>query len=134
MRTRRLRCLIFDSYYDSYLGVVVTYPCVKDGTVKPGDSIKLMSTGAEFEVVEAGTLAPFGLQPTAEYLSAGDVGIFYGKHKDRFRDTRVGDTVTLSRRSGGRAAPRLPSGAVPMVYVGNISRRRREVQRPEGRA
>ena len=48
-----LKCLIFDSYYDSYLGVVV-YVRVKDGTVKAGDRIKLMSTGAEFDVVEVG--------------------------------------------------------------------------------
>jgi len=88
-----LKCLIFDSYYDSYLGVVV-YVRVKDGTVKAGDRIKLMSTGAEFDVVEVGSMEPFGLQKRAS-LSAGEVGYITASIK-YVGDTRVGDTITLA--------------------------------------
>ena len=67
-----LRCLIFDSYYDSYLGVVVNIRVV-EGTLRPGDRIKLMSTGAEFDVVDVGYMEPFGLNK-GEFLAAGEVG------------------------------------------------------------
>ncbi len=67
-----LRCLIFDSYYDSYLGVVVNIRVV-EGTIKKGDRIKLMHTGSSFEVVELGILSPFGLTPTTSF-AAGEVG------------------------------------------------------------
>ena len=67
-----LKCLIFDSYYDPYLGVVVNIRVV-DGEVRPGMTIKMMHTGATFEVIEVGTMAPFGLK-SAPLLSAGDVG------------------------------------------------------------
>ena len=88
-----LKALIFDSYYDSYLGVVV-YIRVFDGTVKAGDRIRLMSTGAEFEIVEIGTMEPFGLK-RGESLSAGEVGYITASIKN-VADTRVGDTITLS--------------------------------------
>ena len=110
----RLKCLIFDSYYDSYLGVVVLIR-VKDGTVKPGDSIKLMSTGAVFEVVETGTLAPFGLSPCG-YLSAGDVGYFTASIKT-VSETRVGDTVTSAADPADEPLPGFRH-AVPMVFSG----------------
>ena len=109
-----LKCLIFDSYYDSYLGVVV-YVRVKDGTVKAGDRIKLMSTGAEFDVVEVGSMEPFGLQKRAS-LSAGEVGYITASIK-YVGDTRVGDTITLAE--GGATEP-LPGfkKVNPMVYAG----------------
>ncbi len=109
-----LKCLIFDSYYDSYLGVVVNIRVV-DGTVRAGDRIRLMSTGAVFDVAEVGTMEPFGLQKCEE-LSAGDVGYFTASIKT-VSETRVGDTVTNAE--GGVAEP-LPGfrRAQPMVYAG----------------
>ena len=88
-----LRCLIFDSYYDSYLGVVV-YVRVKDGTLRAGDRILMMNTKSVFDVVEVGTMEPFGLQKR-EQLSAGDVGYITASIKN-VADTQVGDTVTLA--------------------------------------
>jgi len=67
-----LKALIFDSYYDSYLGVVVNIRVI-DGSVKTGDRIQLMSTGAVFDVVDVGTMEPFGLKK-GDCLSAGEVG------------------------------------------------------------
>ena len=86
-----LKCLIFDSYYDSYLGVVV-YIRVMDGTLRSGDRIRLMSTGAEFDVVDVGTMTAFGLKKE-DVLSAGEVGYFTASIKN-VSETRVGDTVT----------------------------------------
>ena len=86
-----LKCLIFDSYYDSYLGVVV-YVRVIDGKLHAGERIKLMNTGAEFDVVEVGTMEPFGLSKCDE-LSAGMVGYITASIKF-IGDTKVGDTVT----------------------------------------
>ncbi len=109
-----LKCLIFDSYYDSYLGVVVNIRVV-DGKLRAGDFVRLMSTGAVFEVVEVGTMEPFGLQKCDE-LSAGDVGYFTASIKT-VSETRVGDTVTTAE--GGVDEP-LPGfrRAQPMVYAG----------------
>jgi len=109
-----LKCLIFDSYYDSYLGVVVNVRVI-DGTLHAGDSIRLMSTGAVFEVAEVGTMEPFGLQKCEE-LSAGDVGYITASIKT-VSETRVGDTVTNA--VGGVDEP-LPGfrRALPMVYAG----------------
>ncbi len=86
-----LKCLIFDSYYDSYRGVVV-YVRVADGKVKVGTKIKMMNTGASFDVTEVGYMSAFGLVP-AEELSAGEVGYITASIKN-VSDTRVGDTVT----------------------------------------
>ena len=86
-----LKALIFDSYYDSYLGVVV-YIRMIDGCIKAGDHIKMMNSGAEFEVFEVGTMGTFGLQK-GESLSAGEVGYLTASIKN-VADTRVGDTVT----------------------------------------
>ena len=109
-----LKCLIFDSYYDSYLGVVVNIRVV-DGTVRAGDKVRLMSTGAVFEVIEVGTMEPFGLKK-CDALAAGDVGYFTASIKT-VSETRVGDTVTSAE--GGVAEP-LPGfrRAQPMVYAG----------------
>ena len=86
-----LKCLIFDSYYDSYRGVVV-YVRVADGRVKVGTKIKMMNTGASFDVTEVGYMSAFGLVP-AKDLSAGEVGYITASIKN-VSDTRVGDTVT----------------------------------------
>ena len=109
-----LKCLIFDSRYDSYLGIVV-YIRVFDGTVRQGDRIRLMSTGKCFDVVSVGVLTPFGLKETG-VLSAGDVGYITASMKT-VGDTRVGDTITTEE--GGAAEP-LPGfrRAQPMVYAG----------------
>ena len=110
----KLECLIFDSYYDSYLGVVVLIR-VKDGTVKAGDRIRLMSTGAEFDVVEVGKMAPFGLKATGK-LEAGDVGYLTASIKT-VSDTRVGDTITTAENGVSEPLPGFKQ-ALPMVFSG----------------
>ncbi len=112
--TAPLKALIFDSYYDSYLGVVV-YIRVFDGSIKAGDRILLMSTGAQFEVVEVGTMEPFGLKK-GESLSAGEVGYITASIKT-VGDTRVGDTVTSADRPSAEALPGFRD-VHPMVYSG----------------
>lgn len=109
-----LKCLIFDSYYDSYLGVVV-YVRVMDGRLHAGERIKLMSTGAEFDVVEVGTMEPFGLKKCDE-LSAGMVGYITASIKF-IGDTRVGDTVTRADRPAEVPCEGFKT-VLPMVYSG----------------
>ena len=109
-----LKALIFDSYYDSYLGVVV-YVRVVDGAVQAGDRIRLMHSGREFDVVEVGTMSPFGLEK-CERIAAGEVGYITASIKS-VGDTRVGDTVTLA--SNPTSEPLHGFKAVqPMVYAG----------------
>ena len=110
-----LQALIFDSVYNSYLGVVV-YIRVKEGTVRPGDRIRLMSTGAEFDAVEVGMLDPFGALIPLESLSAGEVGYITASIKS-VSDTKVGDTVTLAERPADEPLPGFKS-VLPMVYAG----------------
>ena len=109
-----LKCLIFDSYYDSYLGVVVLIRVI-DGRLKCGDRVKLMSTSGEFETVEVGHLAPFGLKSCDE-LCAGDVGYFTASIKT-VSETRVGDTVTLAENPTETPCPGFKK-ATPMVFSG----------------
>lgn len=109
-----LKCLIFDSVYNSYLGVVV-YIRVVDGTLRAGDKIKLMHSGAEFETVEVGVLDPFGLRPTGE-LSAGEVGYVTASIKS-IGDTQVGDTVTHLDMPADEALPGFKQ-VQSMVYAG----------------
>ncbi len=109
-----LRCLIFDSYYDSYLGVVVNIRVI-EGTLRAGDRIKLMSTGAEFDIVDVGYMEPFGLK-SGEFLSAGDVGYFTASIKS-VGDTQVGDTVTLAHNPASEPLPGFKM-ARPMVFAG----------------
>ncbi len=109
-----LKALIFDSYYDSYLGVVVNIR-VFDGTLRAGDKIRLMSTGATFDVVDVGTLEPFGLKST-DCLRAGEVGYLTASIKS-VSDTQVGDTVTLHENPTAEPCPGF-KGAHPMVYAG----------------
>ena len=86
-----LRALIFDSYYDTYRGVIV-YMRLMDGTVRPGMEVKMMATGAVFKVIECGLMRPLGLEP-AKQLEAGQVGYFTASIKD-VHETQIGDTVT----------------------------------------
>ena len=86
-----LRALIFDSQYDSYRGVVV-YFRIKEGRIRTGQTIRLMATGAQYQIVECGHLLPLGLEPCQE-LEAGEVGYFTASIKT-VADTRVGDTIT----------------------------------------
>ncbi len=109
-----LKALIFDSYYDSYLGVVVNIR-VMDGSVKAGDRIRLMSTGKEFDIVEVGTMEAFGLCK-CESLSAGEVGYITASIKS-VGDTRVGDTVTLASDPATEALPGFQT-VQPMVFAG----------------
>ena len=109
-----LKALIFDSYYDSYLGVVV-YIRVFDGQIKSGDEIYMMGTGAKFTVVDVGTMSAFGLTKS-EYLAAGDVGYITASIKN-VSDTRVGDTVTSVENGVDTPLPGFKK-AVPMVYAG----------------
>ncbi|MCD8107992.1 MAG: translation elongation factor 4 [Oscillospiraceae bacterium] len=86
-----LSCLIFDSYYDSYKGVII-YVRVKEGTVRVGDTIRMMATGSEFQTVEIGYMGATELIPSG-ILKAGEVGYIAASIKS-IRDTKVGDTVT----------------------------------------
>ncbi|WP_459480386.1 translation elongation factor 4 [Clostridium saccharoperbutylacetonicum] len=108
-----LKALIFDSYYDSYKGVVCIVR-VKDGRVKIGTKIKLMATNKVYEVTEVGVFTP-GVLPIGE-LSAGDVGYITASIKN-VRDARVGDTITEADRPTSKALPGYKP-AVPMVYSG----------------
>ncbi len=86
-----LKALIFDSYYDQYKGVII-YVRIKEGSLKVGDTIRLMATGAEFTTVEIGYMGAKNLVPVGE-LHAGEVGYIAASIKN-ITDTRVGDTVT----------------------------------------
>lgn len=110
-----LRALIFDSVYNSYLGVVI-YIRVKEGTVRAGDRISLMATGAEFEATEVGMLDPFGGLKPLDMLSAGDVGYITASIKS-VSETKVGDTVTLAENRASEPLPGFKS-VLPMVYAG----------------
>jgi GTP-binding protein LepA len=85
-----LKALIFDSFYDSYKGVIA-YIRVMDGIIKPGMKMRMMSNGKEYEVVEVGTLRPYTVP--ADMLMAGDVGYVTGSIKN-VKDVHVGDTIT----------------------------------------
>ncbi len=109
-----LKALIFDSHYDSYLGVVV-YIRIIDGTLRAGDRIRLMARGTEFDVVEIGTMEPFGLS-RAESLCAGEVGYITASIKT-VGDTRVGDTITTALNGAAEPLPGFRE-VHPMVYSG----------------
>ncbi|MDO4720297.1 MAG: translation elongation factor 4 [Peptostreptococcaceae bacterium] len=108
-----LKSLIFDSYYDSYKGVIC-YVRVFEGQVKKGDKIKMMNTGKVFEVTEVGVISPTHI-PVGE-LSAGDVGYITASIKD-IRSARVGDTITLAENPTRTPLPGYQK-SVPMVYCG----------------
>ena len=109
-----LKALIFDSYYDSYKGVII-YIRIMDGSVKAGDTIELMATKAKYDVVEVGYLKPSGVQ-TAKSLSAGEVGYIAASIKS-MRDARVGDTVTNAKNPASEPLCGYRE-VLPMVYCG----------------
>ncbi|MEM6753992.1 MAG: translation elongation factor 4 [Cyanobacteria bacterium P01_C01_bin.38] len=108
-----LRALIFDSYYDSYRGVIV-YFRVMDGKVKKGDKVYLMASGKEYEIDELGVLSPNQVQ--VDELHAGEVGYFAAAIK-AVEDARVGDTITLSKAKATEPLPGYAE-ANPMVFCG----------------
>lgn len=108
-----LKALIFDSYYDSYRGVVA-YVRVKEGTVRPGDKILMMATGKKFEVNEVGIFIPGPM--AVNELRAGDVGYITASVKN-VKDVRVGDTITSAVNPTTEPLPGYKK-VVPMVYCG----------------
>ena len=109
-----LKALIFDSYYDAYKGVIV-YVRVKDGSLKPGDTIRFMATGKEFSVVEVGYLSPLGTIPSPQ-INAGEVGYIAASIKN-VTDARVGDTVTTVENPATDPLPGYKK-VNPMVFCG----------------
>ncbi|MBC6342441.1 elongation factor 4 [Lactobacillus kimbladii] len=108
-----LKALIFDSKYDDYRGVVLSVR-IEDGTVAPGDRIKIMNTGKEYEVIEVGVSSPHPVKKGI--LIAGDVGYLTANIKS-VRETRVGDTITSAENPTAEPLPgyrQIP----PMVYSG----------------
>ena len=109
-----LKCLVFDSFYDNYRGVVVFFR-VLDGSVKKGSRIRLMSTGAEYDVVEVGYFGAGQLIP-CDGLEAGMVGYLTASIKN-VKDTRVGDTITEASRPCAEALPGFKT-VQSMVFCG----------------
>ena len=109
-----LKALIFDSQYDAYRGVIV-YFRVMEGTIRAGMNVKMMASGASYQVLECGHLLPLGMESCQE-LIAGEVGYFTASIKN-VKDTQVGDTVTEAGRPAAEALPGYrPARA--MVYCG----------------
>ncbi len=113
-REAPLQALIFDSQYDSYRGVIV-YLRVKNGVLRPGMDVRMMATGAQYKVVEVGTLSPRGMDAVSE-LGAGEVGYLTASIKT-VADTRVGDTITGADRPCAEPLPGYKA-VHPMVYSG----------------
>ncbi len=109
-----LKALIFDSQYDPYLGVIV-YFRVMEGTISPGTQVRLMASGAQYNVLDCGYLRPLGME-SARSLSAGEVGWFTASIKT-VKDTRVGDTITEAARPTPEPLPGYRP-AQAMVYCG----------------
>ena len=108
------RALIFDSVYDSYKGVIV-YVRVKEGKIKPGDTMRMMATGAEFTIVETGYMRATLPEPCDE-LTAGEVGYITASIKT-VSDARVGDTVTIAENPASEPLPGYRK-VNPMVFCG----------------
>lgn len=108
-----LKALIFDSQYDPYRGVIAVIR-VKEGSVKVGDTIRMMSTGKEFEVTELGVFTP--KEEKRNELMVGDVGYLAASIKD-VKDTRVGDTITLADNPAKEPLPGYRK-LNPMVFCG----------------
>ena len=109
-----LQALVFDSQYDPYVGVVV-YFRIKQGTIRKGQTIRMMATGAEYTILDCGYLKPLGNEPT-DALQAGEVGYFTASIKN-VKDTRVGDTITDAECPAAEPLPGYRP-AQPMVYCG----------------
>ncbi len=113
-RNAPLQALIFDSQYDAYRGVIV-YVRVKEGTIRAGQEIKMMATGAVYKVVEVGIMTPTGLIST-DALGAGEVGYITASIKT-VADTQVGDTITTIENPAENPLPGYRP-VQPMVYSG----------------
>jgi GTP-binding protein LepA len=109
-----LKALIFDSIYDSYRGVIV-YVRIMDGKIKAGDTMRMMATGAEFNVVEVGYMRATSMEKTAE-LTAGEVGYITASIKT-VHDAHFGDTVTLATNPALEPLPGYRT-VNPMVFCG----------------
>ena len=109
----RLKALVFDSYYDSYRGVVV-FVCIKDGSVKVGDHIRFMQSEKEYEVTELGVKTPNEVK--RDKLQAGEVGYICASIKS-IQDIHIGDTITLQDKPCLEALPGYRK-MNPMVYCG----------------
>ncbi len=107
------RALIFDSYYDDYRGVIL-YTRTVDGSIKKGDTIEMLATGANGLALEVGALSPV-MQPGTE-LATGEIGYIVTNLKTT-RDARVGDTVTVKRRHASEQLPGYQH-VRPFVYAG----------------
>lgn len=108
-----LRALVFDSWYDSYRGAVCMIR-VKDGTVRKGDKVRLMATGAEHEVTELGVYTPF--QKELDHLGPGEVGYLAASIKS-LQDAKVGDTITQAKKPAQKALAGFKL-IKPMVFCG----------------
>ncbi|WP_031513235.1 translation elongation factor 4 [Desulfofalx alkaliphila] len=111
--TKPLKALVFDSHYDSYRGVIA-YMRVVEGTLKKGMNIRMMATGAEFEVSEVGYFLP--TPTTCDYLKPGEVGYVAASIKN-VKDCQVGDTITDADRPAEQPLPGYRK-ATPMVFCG----------------
>ena len=109
-----LQALIFDSYYDNYRGAISSVR-IKHGTVRVGDSIRMMAGDRVFDVTEVGIYRPGGYNPTG-VLTAGEVGYIAASIKD-IADIRVGDTITHTERPAAEPLPGYKP-VLPMVYCG----------------
>lgn len=108
-----LQALVFDSVYDAYRGVVLNIR-IKNGVVRPGDKIRFMANGKEYEVIEVGIFSPKPIK--RDFLMVGDVGYLTAGIKT-IQDTQVGDTVTLANNPASEALAGYRK-MNPMVYCG----------------
>lgn len=111
--TNKLQALVFDSYYDSYRGVVV-FVCVKEGKIKVGDKIRMLHSNTEYEVTELGVKTPNEVKKDS--LSAGEVGYICASIKS-IQDVFIGDTITLADDPCSEPLPGYRK-MNPMVYCG----------------
>ena len=109
-----LQALVFDSQYDPYVGVVVLFR-IKQGTIRRGQTVRMMATGAQYTILECGYLKPLGNEPT-DALQAGEVGYFTASIKN-VKDTQVGDTITDAENPAAQPLPGYRP-AQSMVYCG----------------
>ncbi len=108
-----LKAMLVDSWYDTYLGVMVLVRVI-DGTLKRGQKIKMMGTGAAYDVDRVGVMTPKFLQ--VDEIRAGEIGVFTGSIKE-VADTRVGDTITLEKKPCAEALAGFKP-AQPVVFCG----------------
>ncbi len=108
-----LQALIFDSWFDSYRGVIILIKII-DGVMKKGDKIKFLSNNAEYEINEVGVNTP--KPKPLDSLEAGEVGYIIASIK-KISEVKIGDTVTLSRETGVTALPGFKE-PLPMVFAG----------------